>query len=306
MIIEKIKGHLKDKDKRVLLENMLSLASLRVANYVLPLVVLPYLVRVLGVEKFGLIAFAFAFVQYFVILTEYGFNFSATREISVNRGNKHKIQEIFSSVMLVKLALMVISFFILVALVTTIPKFKNDHLVYFYAFGMVLGKIFFPVWFFQGMEKMRYITFLNVLSKLIFTVCIFLFIRTEQDYIYVPIMNSLGFILAGIAGLIVVRKDFGIRFTIPGFESITHQVKEGWHISISKIAISFYTTLNIFILGLFTNNIVVGYYAAGEKIIRVITELFNPVFEAFYPYISKIAFQSREQAIRYLLSLIHI
>ncbi|MHA1381597.1 MAG: oligosaccharide flippase family protein, partial [Candidatus Helarchaeota archaeon] len=233
-------------EKKVLAENFASLSLLQVANYILPLVTLPYLVRVLGPAKYGLIAFAQVFIQYFIILIGYGFELSATREISINREDKDKVSEIFSSVIAVKITLMVISFLVLSSLIFTIPKFKNDWLIYFFTFGMVVGQTLFPVWFFQGMERMKYITFLNITAKLIFTVSIFIFIRKMQHYIYVPLINSFGFLIAGVLGLWIVHKDFKVKFILPNFKSIKHQLKEGWHIFISKVSISLYTTSTTF------------------------------------------------------------
>ena len=267
-MIKKIKNIANTEDKKRLMSNFFSLSVLQGANYILPLITLPFLVRVLGVEYFGLLAFATTTVMYFQILTDYGFNLTATREISIHRDNKEKVIEIFSSVMTIKIILMFVSFFLLSILVFSFEKFSQDALVYFLTFGTVVGQVLFPVWFFQGMERMKYITYLNILSKVIFTIAIFVFVKEQSDFYLVPLLTSIGFLVAGIWSLYLVRKEFGVSFEFQTYFTIKKYFIDGWDVFVSRIFVSLYTTINIFLLGLFTNNTVVGYYAIAEKIVN--------------------------------------
>jgi len=279
---------IKSRDNKRLISNFLSLSVLQGTNLLLPLVTFPYLVRVLGVEKFGLISFALATVAYFEILTDYGFDLSATRQISIHRADPTKVTTIFSSVLTIKAMLSLVSFLLLSILVFSFSKFSAFFLVYYFTFGRVLGKSIFPVWFFQGMERMRITTYLNILAKSIFTAAIFLFVKNEDDFLLVPIFNSLGFVAAGIVAIIQIRLGFGIRFKIQSRAELLEQLRDGWHIFVSRIYVNIYTTTNTFLLGVLTNNVIVGYYAVASKIIEAITTLFGPANNAIYPYMSKL------------------
>ncbi len=289
-----------------LISNFLSLFSVQIVNYILPLITVPYLVRVLGPEKFGLIAFSQAFIQYFVLVTDYGFNLSVTREISINRDDEEKISKIFSSVMFIKVALMALSFLLLCLLVFSFNKFRTEWLVYLLTFGMVVGNVLFPIWLFQGMERIKQIAALNIVAKAFFTVSVFFFIRSQSDYVYVPLINSLGFIIAGLISLWMISREFGVRYKTPTFAEIKHQLHEGWHIFASTIAISLYTVSNTFILGIFTNNTIVGYFNAGERVIRAVAGLINPLTQTVYPHICNLVSKSKEDALIFIRKIARI
>lgn len=275
-------------DNKRLFGNFISLSVLQGTNLILPLVTFPYLVRVLGIEKFGLISFALATVAYFEILTDYGFEFSATRQISIHREDKARITSIFSSVLSIKVLLVTISAIILTILVFSSNKFHEFALVYYFTFGRVVGRVFFPSWFFLGLEKMRIVTYLNILAKLIFTVAIFMFVKAEADFLLVPIFNSLGFMVTGVVALIQIRYGFGIVFKLQSIETLKEHFRDGWHIFLSRIYVNIFTTTNTFLLGLLTNNTVVGYYSVAAKIIEAITSIFGPAHNTLYPYMSKL------------------
>ncbi|MCH7407963.1 flippase [Belliella sp. DSM 111904] len=282
-----IRRYLKHEDHRRLLTNVFSLGTIQIVNYILPLLTVPYLVRILEPDFFGLLAFATATITYFALITDYGFNLSATRQVSIHRDDSKKVNEIFNATMIIKFLLMLISFLIMCFLVYFIEKFRNHWELYMITFGMVIGQFLFPIWLFQGMEKMKYITFINVSTKVLFTLSIFTLIREQDDYLLVQGLTSAGFIVSGTLSMIFAKRKFRVFFYLPSWFILKNHFKDGWYIFTSTLAISLFTTSTTFILGLFTNNTLVGYYAAAEKIVHAVKGLNGPVSQAIYPLISK-------------------
>jgi len=285
---------------KTLIGNISSLFVLQAANYIFPLITLPYLVRVLGPDKFGLYIFAQIFIQYFVIFTDYGFNYTATRQIAIERDNTEKCSRIFSAVILIKLGLTVISFGLLSAVISIFPKFGSDWPLYYSAFLLVAGNALFPQWLFQGMERMKYITAINIIGRSLAVAAVFMFVRSESDYILAVLIVSVSSLMIGLIGIVSAIVLFRLRPAIPSLLLIRQSLKDGWSLFVSTAAISLYTTSTIFILGLFSNNTVVGYFGAAEKIVRAARGLIGPITQAIYPHISAIVSRSRDDAIVFL------
>jgi polysaccharide transporter, PST family len=286
-MINKLKNIANTEDKKRLLSNFFSLSVLQAFTYILPLLTLPYLVRVLGVDKFGLVMFAQAFIMFFNILVDYGFNLSATREVSIHRDNKEKITEIFSSVMTIKFLLIGVSFLLMSIIVFSFEKFSNDWELYYLSFLLVIGNAMFPIWYFQGMERMKYITIVNITSKFIFTIAIFVFIQDEVDYIMIPLLNGLGFIVGGLISLWIVYKEFNQSFVFQKYNTLKIHFKDSSQFFLSRVSVTIYTSANAFVLGLLTNNTMVGYYTIAEKLYMAMQSLYAPIAQALYPYVAK-------------------
>lgn len=282
--------------RKKLLNNFFSLSSIQLISYVLPLLTIPYLVKVLGVEKFGLVAFSQATIQYFVLISDYGFGLSGTKEISQNIDNTKKIHRIFSTIITIKFLLIFLSFIILILLINSFDIFYKEKELFILTFGVVIGQALFPVWFFQGIEKMHITAIMNIIPKIFFTVCIFVFISVPDDYLFVVLINSLGFIISAIISLILIKTKFHVKYNVPTLNDIKYQIKEGWHIFLGIISSNF-SILNVtFFLGLLTNPTLVGYYAAVEKIIRPIASLNRPVINAIFPHLSKIVKKDKKES----------
>ena len=275
------------EDFKIIRNNFFSLTSLKVLTYILPLITFPYLIRVLGIEKFGLIMFAQATMYYFEIVVDFGFNLSATREVALNAKKPNKLNEIISAVFSIKFMLLLFSFLVLIVVVNLFDRFLQDFLLYYYSFLKVIALAFFPVWFFQGIEKMKYITLIDIISKSIFTVLIFVFVQSESDYILVPLISGVGYIIGTIFSLIYLFRRFKKSFIICSFSVLKKYFNDSLMFFLSRVSVSLYTTSNAFFLGLVTSNIMVGYYAVAEKLYMVIRQLYQPIVQVIYPYMSK-------------------
>lgn len=296
----------KIESNKVLFKNFTSLSILQVANYIFPLVTLPYLVRVLGAEKYGLVNFAAAFAAYFTIITDYGFNLSATQEISVNRENSNRVSEIFSSVFTIKMMLFVLSSVIFFIIVLVFPIFKENLTLFIVTFLSVLGTALFPLWFYQGIERMKYILIISVSVRLITTILIFVLIKSENDFIKFAGLNTVTQFVIGIIGLQFALNKFGLRYRFPNKTLIIQQLKNGWNLFLSTISINLYTTSNVFILGLFAPANVVGYYAAADKIRMAFQGILSPMSQSVFPYVNKILSESYDRFISFNKKLFKI
>lgn len=279
-IIEKaLKSHL--------FENFLSLGIIQGLNYLLPIITIPFLFNQLGAEKYGLVNFTFAFIQYFIILTDFGFGLSGTRYVAANRGDFEKVNRYVNSATISRLFLASFSFVIVLVCVCTIPSIKEYKLFSFLFYGQVLGNALTPTWFFQGMERMKFNTIIHVTTKTISILPLFILVQSSQDYLYIPICYSLGSIIAGTLSLLLIRQTFGVKFCYTSFNEIKEVTLDSSRYFLSRISNSIFTNTNTFLLGLCCGNIQVGYYSLADKVHTAVDSLYGPVNGALFPYMTK-------------------
>jgi len=290
--------------KTRLFENILSLYALQGVNYILPLLTMPYLVRIIGPGKFGLIAFAMAFTQYFLVITDYGFNLSATRQISKKRDDPGEVSKIFIAVMFIKFILMILCFVIACVIVISFQKFRNDWNIYLISFLSLLGNLLFPVWFFQGIEKIKFIAVLNFIAKVLTTAAIFIFIRKPSDYSIALLIQVSGVILSGVVGIITVFIIYPIEYIKPNVALLKTTLIDGWSIFLSQVSVTLFSNTGIFILGLNANSQTVGYYAIADKLVKAVIGLVAPVCNSIYPRVCALFSDSSEKAVAFLRKIL--
>lgn len=286
--------------------NITALFILQGANYILPLITLPYLLRVLGPENFGRVAFAQAFIAYFAVLTDYGFNLSATRQVAQIRNDKQALSRFASTIFVTKAGLMMLGFIAMQAILWAVPAWREDWGLYLVTYLAVLGGVLYPVWLFQGIEQMRYITILSISARVLVVIAIFTFVQQPSDYRLAAAIQALSGVFSGLLALMVLPRIVSLNWHWPRMEEIHHAVKDGWHLFVSNVAINLYTSSNVFFLGLLTNPVLVGYFTAAEKLIKAAQGLIGPISQAVFPHVAALTAQSSESAMNFIGKLLKV
>jgi PST family polysaccharide transporter len=283
-----------------LIRNAAALFIVQMSAYVAPLVVLPYLSRVLSTEQFGLIAFTTAFNYYFITLVEYGFNLSATRRIAIHRDDPQKVSRIVASVYAAKSLLTLLGFVIMVGVVLATPKLRPNFVLFCIGYMAVLGDLLFPLWLFQGLEKMGNLVWRDLCSKFLSLGLTFAFVRQDGDYLWAAGFQAGSIMISGVVGLISVPFVISIRPVLPSLQETFIALKEGWPVFLSMAAFAVSSSTNIFLLELRAGATDVAYYIASYRLVVALRALVDPVKTAIYPHISHMASRSKQDAIRFL------
>jgi len=278
-------------------KNFLALGILQGTNFLIPLIIMPYLVSTIGIDSYGVVSFVQVVMIYFFSLTDYGFAITATQEIATNKSDLSKVSKIFSIVVSTKIVLILFSAISITFLLFVVPDLKEEQLTVILGFALVIGQTSLPTWFFQGMEKMKYITYINLAAKLIFTVLIFVFINEKADHPYVLFFFGLGNLLSGIFGIFYAVRTYNISFQLATVKEVQLELKKGWGLFVANFSITSYMNSNLFILKLFATNEIVGYYSVAEKIVMAIRQLLSVFSQAIFPHICQLVQESYSKVI---------
>lgn len=258
--------------------NLISLAT--------PLITYPYLIFILGAEKYGLIIFAQAIIGYFTLIINFGFNITATKEISENRYNPSKLNSILSSIYTLKGILLIISLSLFLIVCSILPQAKEHKLLFYLSAYLCFNEWLFPIWFFQGIEKMKHLAITNVINRTAVIILIFIFIKSDEDYLIHPIINaiSLGTGLAYIFYIMFVKHK--LKIVIPKKAYLKRHLLEAIPIFLSNLSVKFYLASNRVVIGSFIGITEVTYYDIAEKLISIARIPQSLLSQTLFPKIS--------------------
>ncbi len=265
-------------------------------NYLVPLVMIPYLARVLGAKGWGVVAFALSFASLITLVSEFGFYMSGQREAARCRGDGQALSKLFSDVLSAKLLLACAIVPLSFALSRFIQMLKEDSWLMVGALFLGTMQGFNLGWYFRGIQRIKLAAGIEITAKGISVVLVIALISSPADswkYFYALGASQFG---ALVLSLWFVSKEIKLRF--PTISGGIAALSRGREIFLMHVTGSVFTTSNVFILGLLAPPQIVGYFAGAEKIARFLANAMDPVRHAMFPRLSNLIHHRRQEARR--------
>lgn len=271
-----------------LIKNTFFLYVLTFSNQLLGLLTIPYLTRILGPSIYGELGFALSLMIYVSIILDFGFLLSATEIIALNKDDLRICNEVFSSVTVVRVTLILFLAVIFAVLCKFIPNCNENvafYMLFYFAYAI---NALLPDYVYRGMEHMKNITLRTVTIKILFTSLVFVLIKSKTDLVKYPLILGLGNTIAVIYSFFHIYKKYGIHFVYPQLDFFIMIVKKTIPFFVSRIASTFYQAATTVILGsLYAGAEIVGYFTATDKIMSLTKSISSPVADSLYPYMVK-------------------
>lgn len=268
-------------------------------NLVTPLLVIPYIVLICGEEGYGKIGVGMALAFFIMVFVDYGSEIVGVKNVAVNRENQPELERIFITTYTAKLFLLILMLLLVSILFYCVPYFNKEKPLFFFSLSMVIGQYINPTWFLQGIENFKWITILNILSKVIYLIGVFVFIKMPGDYVYNNLIWGIGMIIAyGITWLYIV---FNYSFSFSKLEKTqaVKMVKENFSIFSSQIFVSLQMYSPIVLISFFGGNAMAGQYKIIDQIIVIFKTYILLFFNFVYPRVCYLLEKSREEALRF-------
>lgn len=298
----------KNDRKNVLAINTIMLYILTFSNYIFSFMTVPYQTRVLGPEIYGTLGFVFSTMGYFQLIMDFGFTLSGTAEISKIKEDKIRVSCVCESIIIGKSLLFLGCIIVMAILCLYVPQFAKNKSVFWICLIYTFTNTLIPDFLYRGMEEMKPITYRTILIKLIFTVGVFVFVKSSNDYLWIPYLYLIGSFVAVIFAYIDVRRRFNLTLVKVEYQDIFIRLKESFPFFISRIASTVYGATNTVLLGLqYSGKSTLGYYTSADKIVSLARTGSSPIADSLYPYmINNKDFKLVQKLLRILMPFIVI
>ncbi|MDM0075153.1 oligosaccharide flippase family protein [Variovorax sp. J2P1-59] len=280
----------------LLTRNIASLGFFQVASHLIALASVPFMARVLGVSSFGEFVLTQAAMRYCILFVDFGFLWSATRQIAASRASEVQVSAIFSRTWVLQWLLVAIVAVLLATLLLCIPALRPSLWLCIAGFSMVIGSAAAPTWLLLGLERMNAVAISQGFANLLALVLLFVFVDGPGDVALALVIYG-GALAATNATLTwwILRKGL-VRWSAPSRTELLQTAKDGFPVFVSTIFVSFYTVLPALAVGALSSATAAAYFNVADKARAAATSAMQPAFTALLPRMSHLFVHDRRGA----------
>lgn len=277
MVKEKVLLLINDKNK----QNFFIYGIGQVFNLLSPLIVAPLVIAKCQVAGYGKVGLGFALALFLILIVDYAFDVKGTKAVSENRFDVKILENLLCTTIFTKIILFAIVLLIATVLITAFPFFYQERMLFFLSLTIVFAQVFNPIWFFQGIENFKWISIINITSKVTYVSLVLLFITKPQDYIYVNLCLGASSLVFNGMGLFYVKKKYGLKINIPTFNTVQSILKNDFSFCVSQLFLSARQLAPLVLVTYFLGFSIAGQYRVIEQIINLF-RTFSQVFLKFF------------------------
>lgn len=273
-------------------KNLIYNSVLTVANYIFPILVFPYVSRVIGVSKIGVCSFVDSIIDFSIIIASLGISIIGVREIARDRtlNDRKELSRSFSSLFFLNLLATLFSILIVFLISFSVEELLPYREMIFIGLGKVISTLFLIEWLFKGVEDFKFITYRSIIVKSLYVISVFIFVRNEDDYIVFFTLSVLMVFCNALINWIAKKKHVDFSFKLVSFRTYFKPfVSMGLYILLTSL----YTTFNTLYLGFVSTEEEVGYYVTSIKFYGLVLALFTALTTVMLPRLSALIAEKR-------------
>ncbi|HEX8563955.1 MAG TPA: oligosaccharide flippase family protein [Flavobacterium sp.] len=268
-------------------------------NLLTPLLAIPYIISVCGLANYGKAAFAMALMFFLMVFVDFGSDIAGVKAVATNRDNEQKLQKILVTTYAAKSCMLLLVLVIMVLLFLFFPYFEDERTLFLLSLPILIGQLLNPTWFLQGVEHFTQITIINVLSKLLYVAGVFVFVKEQQDYIWVNVLWGVGMIVTNAASFLYLAVKFKLNFKGIRFHQVKEHLSLGFPIFSSQVFVAAQLYSPLIFVGLLGTSALAGIYRVVDQVIVIFKTYILLFFNFVFPRICYLLATDGRSGVRY-------
>ena len=269
-------------------KNTLWQYGLQILKYLFPLLLIPYLTRILGTEGYAVYAYVLSFMGVVQTIADFGFTLSGTKKVVDLRGDTAALSRLVGAITAARLMLLCGLFFCVMVVTRFIPIMAENTVYVIWAFFATAGRTVLPDFIFQGNERMGPLTTRYFASKGVQVALTILLVRGPGDLILVAVADVLSEIVDIAWSYRAQKRLFGVGIARPTFKESFEELRVSAIYCVSNVSSSLFSGFTTVIIGLaITSKTDIAFWSLTLTTVNAVQSLYTPIANSLYPHMIK-------------------